>query len=39
MGLFTELNEKLGRTIQVTHEAEMAALGEEDHHLQGRGWY
>ena len=29
MGLFTELNEKLGRTIiQVTHEAEMAAFGK-----------
>ena len=29
MGLFTELNEKLGRTIiQVTHEAEMAAYGK-----------
>ena len=36
MGLFTELNERLGRTIiQVTHEADMAAYGK-DYHLQGR---
>ena len=29
MGLFTELNERLGRTIiQVTHEADMAAYGK-----------